>query len=423
MTRHRAVGGPLLLTQDLRFTGRDLRLGAHGSAGEPADESVAEQLVLPGVEPPPARIPRRRSRPVPNRPAMPPPEDALLTTFVRRLASFGRARKGQLAYAYQMRSMLAIATRVSGQPVTCADLIQDEKLLGRVLVHDIAPTLQTQVSRWTLAQRRSALRSFAALMRPELLALLGEEPLDRVERALRSVAERIGAGYRLNGGAPRRRGGRAPTAGQIADVLEAVGREPGYRGDRNLAFFTILAETGVRVNALRMLDGADCIEMPNGRLRVFLHQKGTGEPREVELSHDAAAKLRAYVGAFNYHAAVRRWPVRVRLGETGAVWRNSPRGRWSDADIRATLGAGCSAAEVLAFTSHAFRRAFATDAASVMPRHTVAQAGGWKGLERLDDHYVQPRAATIREKLADRDGPCPRSGTAEGTGHAAARPL
>ena len=56
-------------------------------------------------------------------------------------------------------------------------------------------------------------------------------------------------------------------------------------------------------------------------------------------------------------------------------------------------------AEVPAFTPHALRRAFATDAASVLPRHTVAQAGGWKGLERLDDHYVQPRNATIREKL------------------------
>ena len=49
---------------------------------------------------------------------------------------------------------------------------------------------------------------------------------------------------------------------------------------------------------------------------------------------------------------------------------------------------------------YVLRRAFATDATSVLPRHTVAQAGGWHGLERLDDHYVQPRGTTIREKLA-----------------------
>ena len=157
-----------------------------------------------------------------------------------------------------------------------------------------------------------------------LLPLLGEEPYDRLDRALRSVAERVGAGYRLNGGAPRRRGGKAPSATQIRDVLDAAGREPGYRGARNRAFFTILAETGARVNALRQLDGADCFEMPSGRLRIFLHEKGKREPREIELSRDAAAGLRAYAEAFNYHAAVRHWPVRVRLGDRGPVWRNSP---------------------------------------------------------------------------------------------------
>jgi integrase len=299
-----------------------------------------------------------------------------------------------------MRSMLTIAARLTGQAVTCADLVRDEDLLGRVLVHDTAPTLGTRLSKWTLAQRRSAIRDFAALMRPELLVLVGEEPRDRVDRALRAVAERVGTGYRLTGGAPRRRGGRAPTAGQIRDVLDAVGRAPGYLGVRNRAFFRILAETGARVNALRRLDSADCVELPNGRLRIFLHEKGKGEPREVELSREAADTLRVYVRQLNHLAFVRRRRARIRFGEPGPVWRNSPRGCWSYDDILATLRAGCSVAEVPDFTPHALRRAFATDAASVLPRHTVAQAGGWKGLERLDDHYIAPRAATIREKLS-----------------------
>ena len=172
--------------------------------------------------------------------------------------------------------------------MTCADLVRDEELLGRVLVDDTAPTLGTRLSRWTLAQRRSAIRDFVTLMRPELMALLGEDPHDRLDRALRAVAERVGAGYRLTGGAPRRRGGRAPS-----------GRRSGRTGRRragswlssalrNRAFFTILAETGARVNALRQLDGADCVEMPSGRLRLFLHEKGKAEPREVELSREAA---------------------------------------------------------------------------------------------------------------------------------------
>jgi integrase len=236
-------------------------------------------------------------------------------------------------------------------------------------------------------------------MRPELTALADEEPHDRLDRALRAVAERVGTGYRLTGGAPRRRGGRAPSAGQIRDILDAVGHAPGYVGIRNRAFFQILAETGARLNALRQLDGSDCVQMPNGRLRIFLHEKGKAEPREVEVSRDAADVLRSYAAAFNYLAAFRLWPVRVRLGEPGPIWRNSSRGCWSSEDIRETLRAGCHAAEVLEITPHALRRAFATDAASVLPRHTVAQAGGWKGLERLDDHYVQPRGDAIRAKL------------------------
>jgi integrase len=385
-----------LLSRDLRFAGRDLRI----DAPERSDEPVVEQLALPGINPPLVRKPRRRSLPVPVRASAVPADDPLLAAFLNRLKAQGRARKGQKAYEYQMRSMLKIAARLAGRPVTCTDLIRDENLLGRVLVDDTAPTLGTRLSRWTLAQRRSAIRDFVTLMRPELLALLGREPHDHVAYALRAVAERVGAGYRLTGGAPRRRGGRAPSGTQIQDVLDAVGRAPGYRGARNRAFLTILAETGARVNALRQLDGADCIEMLSGRLRLFLHEKGKAEPREVELSRDAAVALRAYADAFNYLAAVRRWCARVRLGEPGPVWRNSPRGCWSYDDILDTLRAGCSAAEVPPFTPHALRRAFATDAASVLPRHTVAQAGGWKGLERLDDHYVQPRGAEIRDKLA-----------------------
>jgi integrase len=357
------------------------------------------QLPLAGLDAPTPESTRQRPRAAQARPAR-AAADSLLTTFLRRLSAQGRARKRQLAYGYQMRSMLAVAARLAGEPASCGELWLDAALMGRVLVDDTAPTLGTRLSRWTLAQRRSAIRAFATLMRPELLTLLGKNPHDRLDRALRSVAERVGAGYRLNGGAPRQRGGRAPSAIQVADVLDALGHEPGYLGLRNRAFFLILAETGARVNALRGLDGVDCIEMPSGRVRTFLHEKGKGEPREVELSRTAADAVRAYAEAFNYLAALRRWRVRVHLGQPGPIWRNSSRGRWSANDIGRTLRAGCVAAEVPPFTPHALRRAFATDAASVLPRHTVALAGGWQGLERLDAHYVQPRASAIRDKPA-----------------------
>jgi hypothetical protein len=118
------------------------------------------------------------------------------------------------------------------------------------------------------------------------------------------------------------------------------------------------------------------------------------------LSRAAASALGEYAAAFNYLAATRRCHVRVHIGQPGPVWRNSTCGRWSYEAVRDTLRVGCLAAEVLPFAPHALRRAFATDAAGVLPRHTVARAGGWQGLERLDDHYVQPRDAAIRDKLA-----------------------
>jgi integrase len=340
-------------------------------------------------------------------------DDPLLTVYARRLAALGNARKGRQAYGYHLRSTLTIASRLAGRAVTSIDLFQDEWLLGSALVDDTAPTLGHQLSKWTLAPRRSALRSFAKLMRPELLPLLGEDPHDRLDRALRAVAERVGGGYRLTGGAPRRRGGSTPSAGDIRAILDAVGGAPGYQGVRNGAFFTILAETGARVNALRTLDAADSFQMPSGRLRIFLHDKGKAEPREVELSVAASEALVAYAAAFNRVAGLCRWRVRIHLGESGAVWRNSPRGCWSDRDVRATLRAACVAAHVPEVTPHAFRRAFATDTASVLPRHVVAQAGGWKGLERLDNHYVQTRPQTIWAKLQRSEQHPPRPDTIE----------
>lgn len=399
----------LLLIRDLPSGRRDLQSGGPSSTRG----TIVEERPLPGFEALAPRKTRRQPSHCAKERRTHPPDDPLLSAYLKRLAARGAAPKGFKAYRYQLRSTSLTAARLAGRTVTWADLVRNEGLLGRALVDDTAPTLGTRLSKWTLAQRRSAVRSFATLMRPELATLLGEDPHNLLDRALRSVAERVGTGYRLSGGAPRRRGGWVPTERDIGAVLDAVGRALGYPGARNRAFFAILSETGARVNALRELDGADCLEMPSGRLRIFLHEKGKTEPREVELSRSTSDDLQSYVVAFNRMAAIRRWRVRIRLSEPGAVWRNSSRGRWSYRDVRATFRRGCSVAQVPDFGPHALRRAFATDAASALPRHLVAQAGGWKGLERLDDHYIQPRGETIWDKLSRSWQPGIDQGTAE----------
>jgi integrase len=333
------------------------------------------------------------------------PVDPVLATYLRRLAARGAARKGIAAYRSQMAALVRCAGRLSGRQPDLVDLFREPALLGRALVDDRGCVGGHQLSKWTLAQRRSAVRSFAALMRPELVVRLGEDPDAVLDRALRDVAERVGGGYRLTGGAPRGRGGYVPTAAEIGAVIAAAEDRPGFVGLRNRAFFGILAATGARVDALRRLDGADCVLLPSGRLRLFLHEKGKQQRREVELRAEDAAALRAYADAFDRHAGRFGWSAFVRLGAPSPVWRNSGRGLWSYADVLATLRAACATAGVPAFTPHAFRRAFATDAASVLPRHTVALAGGWRGLDRLDDHYVRPRQVTIWYKLLGRERP------------------
>jgi integrase len=153
------------------------------------------------------------------------------------------------------------------------------------------------------------------------------------------------------------------------------------------------------INALRELDGRDCVRLSTGRLRLFLYEKGKQEPREVELSLDVSRALQVYVEAFNQCATQSGWQARMRLGEPGPIWRQ-PRGDyWQYRDIVATLRTGCASADTPDFTPHELRRAFASDTASGLPRHTVAQAGGWKGVECLDNHYIQPREPSIWSKL------------------------
>jgi len=380
------------------------------------------QLVLDGFDPSTTRAGRREHRRGRLSDGAKEDDDALVSAYVRRLAARGAAAAGMDVYRYQLRATLRSARRISGRTVTPVELFGDAHLLGRALVDEVSTT-GARLSKWTLAQRRSAVRSFAALMRPELLPLLGAEPSAVVERALRAVAERVGGGYRLTGGRPRRRGGIVPTPDEVNRVLAVLGDASGFIGQRNRAFFGLLGATGCRVNALRSLEGAACVLMPSGHLRLYLHEKGKAERREVELSREAARDVQAYLEAFNRYAGNRGWGTRVRIGEPGAIWRNATGRPWSYADILTTLRAGCAGARVAAFTPHALRRAFATEAASRLPRHIVALAGGWSGLERLDDHYVRPQESVIWQKLGEHDDRGHEADTGSRSTDAAAVPV
>jgi len=315
------------------------------------------------------------------------------------LSARGAARKGFEAYRYQVQFVLRLAECVVGQPVSIPELFANEALLGRVVVDDRGVDGR-QLSRWTVAQRRSAVRSVATLLRPELMASIGVDPHVRLDDALRRVAERVGSGYRLTGGAPRLRGGATPSMAQVVAIIDNASAEDGFAGARNAAFFSILASTGVRVNALRQLSCSDCVKVPSGRIRIFVHEKGKSKSRELELSHDESAALHTYADAYNTCAGVYEWSGRFHLGSPGLLWRGVGGHGWTYRDITATLARACEQANVGRLTPHAFRRAFASTAATVLPRHVVALAGGWQGLERLDNHYVHVAPDDVLRRLA-----------------------
>ncbi len=328
-------------------------------------------------------------------------QEPLIAVFEQRLTSAGRSKATCKAYLYQISVILQVAARLAGQPLSVVDLFCVPYLLGRALVEDRPRVTGIQLSRWTLDQRRSAIRSLATFAWPELAARTGGDPHQLLDTALRSVAQQVGTVFRLPGGRPRKRGGVTPEREQIRAVIEVSGAAPGYRALRDKAFLTILAESGARVNALRTLDGTRCYELSDGTLRLFLHEKGKLRPRQIELSAVATARLRAYIAMYNQVQIHLGRATRIRLGKPGPMWRNSSRGCWPYGDLRLRLRKVCVQAEVRPFTPHALRRAFATDAARVFPRHEVALAGGWRGSDRMDEHYITVRPSELAKKHAD----------------------
>ena len=250
-----------------------------------------------------------------------------------------------------------------------------------------------------LNDRRTVLRSAAGALAPELRALGLVEPIQHVNRAIQEVAEKVGGGYRLPVGKPRHRGRPAPSASELDALLTNLGADEGWAGQRNVLFFGILAATGVRVRALLEIDGRDICLMGDGTVRLFLHDKASGGRFELELPCHFRDPLDAYFAAVNL-SLVGRGKGRVGFGKAGAVWRGPNGKRWSTDQMRHRLRIACREAEIPDYTPHSFRAYFATQATSIAPRRVAALAGGWRGTERMDDHYVGVPRDAIERKLA-----------------------
>jgi len=365
------------------------------AANYDAKIGIGVQLALPGVgvEAVPLRPRTKKPRPIAGNDAK------LLKEFggrVRRRFSEATARQ----YAWVLRDFLRLAGTLSGRSVSVAALFTDLDLLGRTLASGKDGLGTRTISAWLASQRRSVVRSFALLMTHELEEIGIGDPSSKVTAALQATAEPVGSGFRLPVGWPRGRGGPMPTDEESVAILHALTEQLGWAAARNAAFLGILSARGQRVGALLKLDGADLHRLRDGRVRMLLHAKSSREPLELVLPVEALAPLDAYAEGFNAWARASGSIVRVGFGQPGVFWRGSGGQPWKYAGWSRELAVACLRAGVPKVTAHGFRRAYATQATSVVPRSVAALAGNWTSPRRMDDHYVQPSLARLRVQLS-----------------------
>jgi hypothetical protein len=110
--------------------------------------------------------------------------------------------------------------------------------------------------------------------------------------------------------------------------------------------------------------------------------------------------LISYSEQFNAWAKTAGLPDRIGLGVPGPLWRNDLGYPLSYKAWSRHLKQACVDAGVPVYTSHAFRRAFATMTSFSLPRLTVAAVGNWSSPRLMDDHYIQPSLTRLRSRLA-----------------------
>ena len=328
-----------------------------------------------------------------------PPEDPLVALYDARVATRWTVPTRR-QYRWVLRNTLELASTLAGHSVGILELLQDEALLGQTLASATTADGSREVSAWLVAQRRSVLRSFIELMEPELRLEGITDAGDALVRALRSIAEPVGTGYRLPGGKPRGRGGPTPSIEEISVIQEELTHKPGWRGIRNEITLSLMTRRGVRVGGLLLLDGVRAYRLTDGRMRCFLRAKSKREPYELAVPDDLIGPMIRYIEQFNAWAQASGLPDRIGFGTPGRFWRNDLGRPLTYQTWTTELRRACVSAGLPVYTSHAFRRAFATTSTTVASRATVAIAGNWTSTRRMDDHYVQPSISRLRQSVA-----------------------
>jgi integrase len=161
----------------------------------------------------------------------------------------------------------------------------------------------------------------------------------------------------------------------------------------------LLALRGQRINGLLQIAGSQVHGIPGHRYRVILQTKSAKEPFELEVPAELVGLLEGYIAAFNAWASANAKPDRIGAGVATPFWRSDRGAELSYQAWTSELKTACERAGVPVYSSHALRRAFATEGVTRAMRQTVAIAGGWTSTRRMDDHYTQPSLARVKGLL------------------------
>ena len=323
----------------------------------------------------------------------------LLTLYDKRIAARWTKRTNQ-QYRWVIRSMLTLAGNLAGRNVDVLGLLRDGQLLGQVLATATSPDGKRLASASHMAQRRSALRSFIEIMEPELRREGMVDAGDALVRALRSVAEPVGTGFRLPVGTTRRRGGPTPSIEEVAAIKKELSSKPDWHGFRNEAIFALMNRRGLRIGSILTLDGANVHKLRDGSIRCFLKAKSKREPYQLVVPDDLIELLTRYVEHFNTWAKAYGLSNRIGFGVPGCFWRNGVGHPLTYRAWTSELKQACVRAGVPIYTSHAFRRAFATNSIAVVSRPQAACVGNWSSTRLMDDSYCHPSLPSLRQSVA-----------------------
>ena len=163
-----------------------------------------------------------------------------------------------------------------------------------------------------------------------------------------------------------------------------------------------MTRRGVRIGGLlRTRWSAARTGLPDGRIRCFLRAKSKREPYDLAVPWLPRSSCWPGTLTSSTHGPKRPGCLTASVSAPrGRFWRNDLGRPLTYQTWTTELKQACVSAGLPVYTSHAFRRAFATTSTTVASRATVAIAGNWTSTRRMDDHYVQPSITRLRQSVA-----------------------